>query len=163
MTLVAAGDLFFVPPSVLRKRLWQGKPLGDHKDFYQIVYYLAKKGLIQYVDKNNERFMKLTKKGQLEALLAKARIPQKPQKWDGKWRLIIFDIPERSQTKRDLFRWLLKKNGFMLVQQSVYINPYPLNREAVEYLKKTGLMQFIRIMKVEEIDSDIDLRKRFKL
>jgi phenylacetic acid degradation operon negative regulatory protein len=121
------------------------------------------KGWIKYVDKNNDRFVKLTKKGQLEALLAKARIPAKPGKWDGKWRVIIFDIPEESEEKRDFFRYLLKKNGFIKLQQSVYINPHPLNRDAIVYLKKSGLIGYIRVLKVEEMDNDKDLKKKFGL
>lgn len=115
------------------------------------------------VDKDNERFIKLTRSGQLEALLVKARLAEKPKKWDGKWRMVIFDIPEDSHEKRDFLRYLLKKNNFKKLQASVFINPYPLNREAVSYLKETGLIHFIRIIKVEEMDDDTDLKKHFKL
>ena len=163
MTMLAVGDVFIVTPHELRRRLWKGKPLGDNKNFYTMVGYLAKKGWIKYVDKNNERFVKLTKKGQLEAFLAKARLPGKSIKWDGKWRVIIFDIPEESEEKRDFFRYLLKKNGYVQLQQSVYISPYPMNREAIIYLRETGLINYIRILKVEELDSDKDLKKKFKL
>jgi CRISPR-associated endonuclease Cas2 len=163
MSMLMAGDAFLVSPHELKKRLWKGEPLGDGKSVYPIVWYLANKGFIKYVDKNNERFVKLTKKGQLEALLAKARTPEKVANWDGKWRVIIFDIPEESEQKRHFFRYLLKQNGFVKLQHSVYINPYPLNREAITYLNKTGLNDYIRIMKVEEMDNDKDLKKKFNL
>ena len=65
--------------------------------------------------------------------------------------------------KRNLFRSLLYKNGFLKLQHSVYISPYPFNREAVKYLKKTGLISFIRMLKVEEMDDDKDLKKKFDL
>ncbi len=45
----------------------------------------------------------------------------------------------------------------------MFINPYSLNREAVSYLKESGLMDYIRILKVEEMDNDLDLQKKFKL
>lgn len=123
---------------------------------------LYNKGWIKVVDKEGEKFLKLTKAGQLQALLAKARFPIK-ETWDGKWRIILFDIPESANDKRDFLRTLLKRNNFIKLQGSVYINPYPLNREAVTYLKQTGLIEFIRIIKVEEMDDDEDLRKRFGL
>ncbi len=163
MTLLMAGDMFLVTPHELRKRLWQGKPLGDQKNFYRIVIYLTKKGWLKYVDKNNQRFVKITKKGQLEALLSKARIYKKPKEWDGYWRIIMFDIPEESEDERNFFRYLLKKNGFVKLQHSVYISPYPLNRDAIKYLRETGLIEYIRIIKAEEIDSDKELKKKFKL
>ena len=106
--------------------------------------------------------MELTRSGELETLILKACLP-KPASWDGKWRLIIFDIPESSKDKRNQLRWLIKKNGFTKLQASVFINPYPLNREAVAYLKQTGLMAYIRILRVDEIDSDAALKKHFNL
>lgn len=163
MTLLTMGDMLLLTPREIKKRGMRGSPLGDFSRSSNILYYLARKGLIKIVDKHNQRFVKLTNKGQLEALLAKARLKEKPQKWDGKWRLIIFDIPENSREKRNHFRWLLRHNGFYKLQASVFINPYPLNREAVAYLKETGLMDYIRILKVEEMDSDKGLRKHFGL
>ena len=49
------------------------------------------------------------------------------------------------------------------MQASVYVSPYALNREAVEYLKETGLIEYIRIGRLEELDDDADLRKKFKI
>ena len=106
--------------------------------------------------------MRLTAEGQLEALLAKAKFPV-PVKWDGKWRMVVFDIPEDSKEQRNKLRQLLKANNFYKLQASVYVNPYPLNREAVKYLQETKLIDYIRIIKVEEMDDDKDLKKHFQL
>lgn len=163
MSLLLAGDMFLVTPYELSQRLRKGKILGDGKSLLPMLYYLAKQGLIKYVDKNNERFIKLTGDGELEALLAKARLPRLTQKWNRKWCVIIFDIPEQSRSKRGLFRLLLKANGFRRFQDSVYISPYPINRDAIAYLQKSKLINYIRILKVEEIDDDTDLKKVFNL
>lgn len=163
LSLLSAADMFLVTPDEFRRRLRQGNITGNSRKAADVAYYLVRHGFIRYVDKNNERFVKLTKKGQLEALLAKARLPGQKQKWDGKWRLIIFDIPEDSKDKRHLFRRLLKINGFKLLQQSVYVSPHPLNREAVKYLQKSGLIGYIRILKVEEMDNDANLKRKFGL
>jgi phenylacetic acid degradation operon negative regulatory protein len=104
----------------------------------------------------------LTDKGQLTALLQKAGIQKSPN-WDGKWRVLVFDIPEGSRGKRDQFRALLKRHNFVKLQASVFISPYSLNQEAVQYLKQTGLIEFIRLMRVDEIDDDRELKKKFKL
>ena len=85
------------------------------------------------------------------------------KRWDGKWRLVIFDIPESSREKRDHLRYLLKQNKFCKLQASVFISPYPLNREALEYLQFSKLFDYIRILRVDEMDNDSDLRKKFKL
>jgi DNA-binding transcriptional regulator PaaX len=126
------------------------------------VYRLYKRGWIKFVDKQGDRFFKLTKNGEIEALLAKARLPEHGS-WDGKWRIIFFDIPEAAKEKRNLLRSLLKKNNFKKMQASVYASPYVLNREAIKYLKETKLNEFIKIAKVEELDDDKGLRRSFGL
>ena len=134
----------------------------EHKRYYDTVHKLRQRGALKVVKKNNQRFLLLTRKGQLELLLSKARI-KKPVKWDGKWRLVIFDIPEDARGKRDQLRYLLKQNGFDKLQASVFISPYPLNRDSLAYLQSSKLINYIRMLRVDEMDNDNGLRKRFKL
>ncbi len=129
---------------------------------YRALYNMEKQGWIKVKREGNNRFIALTEQGQLEALLRKASV-QRAAKWDGKWRVVIFDIPEEANYKRSHFRRLLRQNHFMKLQASVYASPYPLNREAILYLRQKGLMDYIRILKVEEMDNDADLKKKFKL
>ncbi|HYV33914.1 MAG TPA: hypothetical protein VE973_03645, partial [Candidatus Limnocylindria bacterium] len=158
--LLAIEDV--VLPWVSYREMVKALRYGRRNTLDVTVYRLYKKGWIKFIDKQGERFVKLTKGGQIEALLAKARMPQ-PKVWDGKWRIVFFDIPESSKDKRNLLRSLLKKNDFRKLQASAYVSPYPLNREAIRYLTETNLKEFIRIVKVEEIDDDKDLRKMFSL
>ena len=157
----SALSLLFPTPRQLKRRAYYGQ-WNNYASFRSTVYYLYRKGWIRFVDKNSQRFIKLTKHGELEALLAKAKHP-KPEAWDGKWRVFIFDIPEESRGKRDFLRYLLKANDFIKLQDSVYVSPYPFGREAIRYLAETGLSHYIRVMKVEEMDDDKDLRKKFNL
>jgi CRISPR-associated endonuclease Cas2 len=135
---------------------------GTYDSYRTAVYRLQKRGWIKFITYKEERFLQLTKRGELEVLFQKAQSPR-PQRWDGKWRLVAYDIPEEGKEKRVLLRKLLKQNGFVKFQASIYINPYPLNREAISYLKQNKLIAYIRILKVEEIDDDSDLRKNFNL
>ncbi len=131
-------------------------------EYSNALWKMRRSGYLKVVEKNSQKFLKLTNKGQLEKLLQKAGVI-KQKKWDGKWRILIFDIPEDFHHLRDHFRRLLKHHNFRKLQASVFVSPYMLNREAVEYLKETNLINFIRIMKVEEMDNDEDLRKMFGL
>jgi len=123
---------------------------------------LVSRGHLKIVKKQNQEFVVLTKKGALRMMLQKAKMAKK-EKWDGKWRVIIFDIPEDFNQVRDHFRRLLKENNFIKLQASVFISPYPLSREAIVYLNEVRLIKFVRIMKVEEMDNDKELRVRFNL
>lgn len=159
---LAVGDLArpFIDRRVLVRKMLYGNTRRNTFDV--TIYRLYQRGWIKFEDKNGKRFLKLTKNGQIEALLAKARMPEIVA-WDGKWRILFFDIPESTKESRNLLRGLLKRAGFRKLQASAYISPYPLNREAINYLKQTHLIEYIRIAKVEEMDDDKDLRKMFSL
>ena len=135
---------------------------SDFVSYKATAEHLKRAKLVTTVTKQGQKFLKLTKKGELKILLDKSVMPT-AQPWDGKWRMILFDIPKSSNPLRDKFRRLLRKASFVKFQGSVYISPYPLNREAVRYLKEIGLMDFIRIIKVEELDDDKSLKKKFGL
>ena len=153
--------LFSRPYTISYKLALKQKSLSV-SEFGQAVGRLANRQLLEITEKNNQKFIKLTNKGQLEVLMYKA-VLKKPKQWDGKWRLFMFDIPEGCKEKRNVLRNLLKQNGFIKLQASVYISPYPLNREAIIYLNNSGLRSYIRILKVEEIDYEKDLLKKFDL
>lgn len=104
---------------------------------------------------------KLTKEGwkRLKGVLPEYK---KPSKWDGKWYIITFDIPESCRTKRNAFREKLKELGFGKLQASVYISP--LNYLAnVESLVKFHKMEYWVIPSVTDKlgrDSSQELAER---
>jgi DNA-binding transcriptional regulator PaaX len=135
----------------------------NYKRYKSNVNRLQKKGYVNVVNNlNGQKFLKLTEKGELELLMQKARVPVKGE-WDGKWRIIFFDIPKVANDHRDKLRYLIKQNGFLKLQASVYISPQSLNRDAINYLKISGLIGYVRMGKVEELDDDRDLLKHFNL
>ena len=130
--------------------------------YYKILKNLSDRGLLKiYKDGQNKTYA-LTEKGKLEAIFIKARLPEK-KAWDGKWRMVIFDIPEDSRSERNKLRSLLKDNGFKQIQKSVFVNPWPLNREAITYLQETGLDKFIRVFRIDDADNEKSLKKMFGL
>lgn len=155
------GDM--VPLPFETPYAWVRRASGtSRKSYYNTIRALEKRGAVKVSRKAGKRFIRLTQKGELEVLLAKSILKKIPA-WDGKWRIVMFDIPEQAREHRDRFRWLLKKNHYVKIQQSVFISPWPLNIEAVKYLKASGLNKYIRILRVDVMDEDKDLRKIFKL
>lgn len=128
----------------------------------KIINRLGKQGWLSVEYREAKRIIRLTKRGELEALFQKAKLSGRVDQWDGKWRMIVFDIPENARAIRDQLRGLLKKFGFRALQASVYVYPFPLNAGAVEFLKGSGLMRYIRVVKVEAFDDDSDLRRLFR-
>ncbi|OHA91381.1 MAG: hypothetical protein A2758_02895 [Candidatus Zambryskibacteria bacterium RIFCSPHIGHO2_01_FULL_49_18] len=88
---------------------------------------------------------------------------RKPQKWDGKWRVFIYDIPHKKKKIRDYIASIFRRAGFERIQDSVWIFPYDC--EDVIGLLKTDLRvgKNILYMIVEEFENDKYLREIFKL
>ncbi|MBI5530461.1 MAG: hypothetical protein HY918_03085 [Candidatus Doudnabacteria bacterium] len=142
------------------KRQFNGKI--SYYAYFSALRRLEEKGLIKIYKQNGHQFLQLTKAGSLESLFLKAQIAKKTA-WDGKWRMLVFDIPEGAREYRSKIRFLLKVNGFKQVQKSVYINPYPLDGSAVSYLHQSGLDKYIRLFRIDETDSNSEFKKLFGL
>lgn len=107
------------------KRLWQG------------FYRLKKERLLEFKEEKNGQFIyKITKKGEakLQSFMLETLAVKKPNKWDGKWRIVIFDIPERRRNARKALQKKLLELGFYMMQKSVWVHPFPCERE-IEFLK----------------------------
>lgn len=122
---------------------------------------LIKKGLI----KLQEGKARLTPAG--EAQLRRLQILnyrlKKPKRWDKKWRVLIFDIPERRKSTRNRVRMTLIRLGFSRLQDSVWVYPYPCEN-LISLLKadfKIG--RDMQYLVVERIEYDRALREQFSL
>ncbi len=144
------------------------KKQRQNKEFYiknKVIKNLEKKGLIKFVDKNGEKYVRLTKKGDsLVEKIEKGEIQIKKQKkWDGKWRVIMFDIKETRRKTRDHFRIQLQNLNFKQIQRSVWVHPYPCD-SVVKMLKADlAVGKDILYMTVESLENDGWLRKEFGL
>jgi len=87
----------------------------------------------------------------------------KQEEWDEKWRLVIFDIPEKKKISRDALREKLKKLGFYELQKSVFIFPYECRDEIDFIIEFFELRPYVRIILATEIDNELHLKKVFKL
>ncbi len=86
-----------------------------------------------------------------------------PKKWDGKWRVVIFDILEEYKHLRDLFRMRIKQLGLYQLQESVYLSPTPCFDE-VEFLRELyGVAVTVRYLLVDKIEDDKFIKERFGL
>lgn len=128
------------------------------------LYNLADRGYVtKVVDKNNQSFFHLTPKGKLSILKFLHLEKLKLIKWDGNFRVIIFDIPERLRKSRGYLRKELKRLGFHPIQESVYITPYPVTGELDQLLKEWGMRKYFRYLTVSEIDGEGKLKLIFGL
>jgi len=67
-------------------------------------------------------------------------------KWDKKWRLTIFDIPEEMHKERVKFRKKIKSLGFEMIQKSVFIFPYPCEEEVADIAGKLKISDYVDVI-----------------
>ncbi|MBI2097335.1 MAG: hypothetical protein HYT46_00125 [Candidatus Vogelbacteria bacterium] len=84
-------------------------------------------------------------------------------RWDGKWRIVIFDIPERLRTGRDALRQKLRELGFQKLQESVFIIPHPCANEINFLIEFFDLRYFVRLLETDKITNEAELLLKFKL
>src|SRR5512140_3135985 len=76
-----------------------------------------------------DRMYRLTNAGRLHALGGRDPIAHWGRAWDGRWRLVIFDVPTARNTERARLRRYLREHGFGCLQRSVWVTPDALNEE----------------------------------
>lgn len=108
----------------------------------------------------------LTKAGERlmhrESLLVDMR-KRKTGRWDGRWRLVMFDIPERRKSDRERLRNLMTESGFKLFQESVWIFPYDCE-DVITLLKiDMRLGNTVRYGIMEKLENDTAFRRMFDL
>ncbi|QQG46647.1 MAG: CRISPR-associated endonuclease Cas2 [Candidatus Niyogibacteria bacterium] len=87
----------------------------------------------------------------------------KPVRWDKKWRIVVFDIPEKKRTARDALRKKLKKLGFYELQKSTWVFPYECSNEINFLAEFFEVQQHVRVLTVEKMSMDADLKLHFDL
>ena len=117
-------------------------------------------------EKNHQVYISLTSEGKKRAgifQIDELKIA-KPKKWDGKWRILLFDISEKLKIKREALRGKLKELAFYQLQKSVWIHPYDCRAE-VELLQDSfGLStNEMRLIVAQDIKNDRTLREHFGL
>jgi len=119
----------------------------------------------KFLERDGKGFLRLTPKG--EAKLRQLELSgyrlRKPKRWDQRWRVLVFDIPEHRKTLRDKVRRTLLAIGFQRLQDSVWV--YPYDCEDLIALLKTDFKvgkDLIYII-TDAIEGDSGLRERFNL
>ena len=103
------------------------------KDPKQKIYYLTEKGeeIVTYI-KNRYLILK--------------------QHWDGKLRIVIFDIPEKKKYWREIIRQELLLLQFQQLQKSVYIGKHPIPESFLKEIEDNALGGYIFFFTIDKID-----------
>lgn len=113
-----------------------------------MLWRLEKKGLV----KKKEKQYQLTIQGLKIVKIIKKEGVEK--EWDGKWRMIMFDIPEKKRNERNWLRYQLMAVDYKPLQKSVFIGKEPIGEDVFKDLMEHNLVRYLRMITVGEIDDD---------
>lgn len=133
----------------------------------QEIIQATRKRLIRekYLTNTTRGLLTLTPKGERKLrLLEIHNFKLKNQKrWDKKWRVLIFDISEQRKYLREKVRRTLVAIGFVRLQDSVWVYPYPCD-DLITLLKADFLIgRELLYLIVESIEYDANLQNHFGL
>lgn len=164
--VIVIGSVFSpqLPYKILCRILLQRKV--NKKKSSDCFRYLMKRKLITVERDGHDVSIALTQEGRKRAgkyQIEKLQIAR-PKKWDGKWRVVIFDIPSHSDFVRNVFRKKLKEFGFYLIQKSIWAYPFECKKEIFLLRDFLGANEKqIRVLEVNRMENDHFLRDAFHL
>lgn len=156
----------FIPatPMAFRElhKKWKKYKRGD---IVRIIRRFHKQELLNLTEKNGKTLIELSDKGKKRLLHYDYENMELKKKYDGKPRMIMFDIPRKKNTKRDFLRRKLIQLGFVKVQESVFITPYICEKEInfiINYLGIADNVILLQMGKIEISTTNFEFKKLYK-
>lgn len=127
----------------------------EYQSLWKNFHNLKKQRALEFIkEEDGYLIYKTTEKGheKIKKFIFDEINLAKPKKWDGKWRLVIFDIPETKKKARAGLRKKLKEMEFYQCQKSAWVHPLHCVEE-IEFIKDVlNIKPFVKIFVVEEMD-----------
>lgn len=121
------ADLVGAVPLRLLDAVWDGwiEPAARRRRLKR----LESTGLVEPAagDDDGERILRLTEAGRLAVLGGRDPEQRWGRPWDGRWRMVLFDVPEEHRSKRIRLQRQLRRAWFGYLQDSVWVSPDPLD------------------------------------
>ena len=161
--IIAAGLVLPNLPQILT--LFGAKKSKDRFRIKKSLESLKRRKLVKFYKKAGKEIVEITREGknQIQEYFFDEMKIGRPEKWDGFWRLVIFDIPESRKRGRDALSQKLKKIGFYPLQKSVFIHAFECKKEIDFICDFFDISQFIDYFLVKKIDKEKNLINFFNL
>ncbi len=125
---------------------------------------LKEQKVVEIIQKNGEDVIKLTQKGHTKYIKFKLeKLSLKSKSWDGKWRIVIYDIARVKKNQVSSFRNILKYINFFQLQKSVYLTPYPCDEEILYLREYFGIGNEVLLIRADKIENEGFYKQYFGL
>jgi len=166
MIVIASTSPYFlvnIAKTVIKNKKYIKNKINERKVVRSLMRLRKNKIIILRKKENGEFIIQLTDKGKKkteEINIEKLEI-KKQNIWDKKWRIVAFDIPEKKKRARNALRQKLQELNFYQLQKSVWVCPYPCEKEVQFLCEFFNISYFVDIITADNICDDSKLRKYF--
>ncbi len=153
---LAMEQIAFSVLSLFGRSIQNTRKTDPRYDISRSVRRLIEAGYICTEKDGGKLILTLTPKGKLQLTkIASGKIELTKQKrWDGKWRVIIYDIEEDRRGKRNILRDTLVHLGFTLMQKNVWVYLYPCEGLLAMIKADFKIGKEVLYMAVESLEND---------
>lgn len=128
----------------------------------RILYYMRQQDLIRPTSESYEHGIQITDKGRDRLDQINTSGIPRPINWDGKWRIVIYDIPESHKIARMALARKLRRLNFYQLQRSTWIHPFPCRDEITAITSQFDVNKYVSYFETDSIDQQAKLIERFK-
>jgi len=127
---------------------------------------LARSGFVTFENVGGKKYARITEKGRhfllYEQQKAALSVGER-RRWDRRFRIVMFDIPERRRSTRIKLRTAMQQSGFLRLQDSVWVYPYDCEDFIALLKADLHIGKDVLYTIVEKIENDGWIRTHFKL
>lgn len=159
--------------AMLAPNVFQALPHIMGKQRYKLAFQartaagrLAAKGYVRFVVRNGKKRLEITDSGKRAIALEEQKVALAAmygKRWDKRWRLVMFDIPQQRRHDRDRLRSEMQACGLLRLQDSVWIFPYDCEDLVVLLKADMRIGKDILYAIVESMENDDWIKKHFGL
>jgi DNA-binding transcriptional regulator PaaX len=131
----------------------------------RLARYIKSQNLLEFSKSGDSLIVTLTEKGTTrftKSIVWDYEIMDKT--WSGSWYILMFDIPEKHKTYRDMLTRKIKEMNMKQLQDSVYVSPYSID-DFVRFLRQSypQIMNHVMYFTTTAIEGEEQLLKAFSL
>lgn len=155
----------FTYPIFREAERWLEEKGYERKEIRKVIARWQSRQVIATRRGKGGMLLVLTRKGKENVarhLLTTLKI-KRQRKWDGMWRLVAFDIPEKSANARQSFRRALSRLGLVQVQRSLWASPFPCEREVIFLSAVFRVKPHVTVFETQAMREGKALKQKFNL
>lgn len=171
--LSTIGVAGIIAVAMIAPNIFQAAPSLMGRQRYRLAYQartaasrLAAKGHVRFREKNGKKFLEITDAGRRALAISQARAEapaKRKRRWDKRYRIVMFDIPQTRTRSRNRLRALMTEFGFLRLQDSVWVSPYDCEELITLIKAELHFGREVIYVVAEAIENDSWVKKHFQL